>query len=501
MLLLRLVRALWIFGRIFASYVVFLGVRKLFRRWTRDENGRDVPVDPTWLRRYRDAIDRRNARRLLRGMLSLRGVYIKLGQVLSLMGGFLPQVYGKELESLQDAVPPRPFSELRPSFMRTLGKRPEELYAAIDEEPLAAASLGQVHCARSRDGRELAVKVLYPGIRGVIAVDMRVVRLAMRAYKLFVPIQGIERVHDALVDLLGRETDYLHEAQCMTRMAANFEDEDDVLFPEVVPEATSRDVLTMTFMEGLKITRFDLMEQSGIDRVAVAKRLVKCFYKQLFVDRFFHADPHPGNFLVQPGPSPDKPRLVILDFGAISEVPQRMVDGMIDVLRGFFEGRDDLVLTGIEAIGFMAPEGDRGLLEQTVKAYFRKLMKVDRTAGALMRATEKELEALTDPEVERRELRTLMRSIRYPDGWFYVERASVLMFWLAGQIAPDLDTLQVGFPYVLPLLAERTASQAPSVAGAEDRAKNRPPSETMHDEPAEELAEELVKGTRQVSSS
>lgn len=468
MLLLRLARALWIFGWIFASYVVFLGVRKVFRRWTTDESGREVPVDPSWLRRYRDAIDRRNARRLLRGMLSLRGVYIKLGQVLSLMGGFLPQVYGKELESLQDAVPPRPFSELRPSFQRTLGKTPEELYAAIDEEPLAAASLGQVHRAQGLDGRDLAVKVLYPGIRAVIAVDMRVVRLAMRAYKLFVPIQGIERVHDALVDLLGRETNYLHEAQCMTRMAANFADEDDVLFPEVIEEATSRDVLTMTFMEGFKITRFDLMEQHGIDRVAVAKRLVKCFYKQLFVDRFFHADPHPGNFLVQPGPSPQEPRLVILDFGAISEVPERMVDGMIDVLRGFFEGRDDLVLAGIEEIGFVAPEGDRALLEQTVKTYFQKLLKVERTAGALMRATEKELEALADPEVERQELRTLMRSVRYPEGWFYVERASVLMFWLAGQIAPDLDTLQVGFPYVLPLLAKRTAAQPTAAAPAKE---------------------------------
>ena len=467
MLLLRLVRALWIFGRIFASYVTHLGVRKLFRRWVRDADGREVPRDPAWVRRYRERIDRRNARRLLRGMLSLRGVYIKLGQVLSLMGGFLPPVYGKELESLQDAVPPRPFAELRPSFQRTLGKSPDELYASIDERPLAAASLGQVHRARGNDGRDLAVKVLYPGIREVIAVDLRVVRLAMRAYKLFVPIQGIERVHDALVDLLRRETNYLHEAQCMTRMAANFADEDDVLFPEVVSEATSRDVLTMTFMEGFKITRFDLMEEYGIDRMAVAKRLVTCFYKQLFVDRFFHADPHPGNFLVQPGPAPDQPRLVILDFGAISEVPQQMVDGMIDVLRGFFEGRDDLVLQGIEEIGFVAPDGDRALLEQTVKTYFRKLLKVERTAGALMRATEKELEALADPEVERQELRRLMRSVRYPDGWFYVERASVLLFWLAGQIAPDLDTLQVGFPYVLPLLAQRTSQASQSASGAE----------------------------------
>ncbi|HJL03482.1 MAG TPA: AarF/UbiB family protein [Polyangiaceae bacterium LLY-WYZ-15_(1-7)] len=475
MLFVRLVRAVWVFGLIFNSYVFWLMVRKIFRRWRKDEQGRDVPRDPGWVHAYKSRIDRLNARRLLHGMLRLRGVYIKLGQVLSIMGGFLPRVYAKELESLQDAVPPRPFSELRPVFQETLGKAPEELYESIEEEPLAAASLGQVHRAVERGtGRELAVKVLYPGIRGVIRTDMRVVRLAIRAYELFVPVQGIERVHSSLVDLLKRETDYTHEAACMTRMAANFADEEDILFPEVVEGASSTDVLTMTFMEGFKITSFEAMEEAGVDREAVAKRLVQSFYKQLFVDRFFHADPHPGNFLVQAGPRADAPRIVVLDFGAISEVKQGMVDGMVDVLRGFFEGRDDLVLEGIEEIGFVAPDGDRALLEQTVKTYFQKLLKVERTAGAIMRATEEELGELADPEVQRNELRQLMRSVVYPEGWFYVERASVLMFWLVGQIAPDLDTLSVGFPYVLPLLAERTqkaAAEAAEAAKASDDAR------------------------------
>jgi hypothetical protein len=122
-----------------------------------------------------------------------------------------------------------------------------------------------------------------------------------------------------------------------------------------------------------------------------------------------------------------------------------------------------LVLQGIEAIGFVAEGGDRALLEQTVKTYFRKLLKLEsRTPAALMNANAKELEDLADPEVARRELRSLMRSVHYPDGWFYVERASVMMFWLAGQIAPDLDQVQVGFPYVLPLLSQRLASSRPS---------------------------------------
>jgi predicted unusual protein kinase regulating ubiquinone biosynthesis (AarF/ABC1/UbiB family) len=246
-------------------------------------------------------------------------------------------------------------------------------------------------------------------------------------------------------------------------MAANFAGDDHILVPEVIDQVTTADVLTMTFMEGIKITRLEEIRNRGVDLHKLAERLVKSFYKQVFVDRFFHADPHPGNFLVQAVQGSDDAKLVVLDFGAISEVDDKTVFGMVDVLRGFFEQNDALVLQGIEAIGFVAEGGDRALLEQTVKVYFQKLLKLEaRTPGALMNANAKELEAFADPEVERRELRSLMRSFHYPDGWFYVERAAVMMFWLAGQIAPDLDQFQVGFPYVLPLLSQRLGSNPPS---------------------------------------
>jgi predicted unusual protein kinase regulating ubiquinone biosynthesis (AarF/ABC1/UbiB family) len=313
------------------------------------------------------------------------------------------------------------------------------------------------------------VKVLYPGIRDVVRIDLRVIRLMVRVYKWFVPVQNIEAVHSSLVDLLRRETDYLHEADCMRRMAANFADDDHILFPEVIDEVTTKDVLTMTFMEGLKITRLDEIRALGVDLHKLGERVVKSFYKQVFVDRFFHADPHPGNFLVQPVEGSDDAKLVVLDFGAISVVDERTVVGMVDVLRGFFEQNDNLVLRGIEDIGFVAEGGDRALLEQTVKTYFQKLLKLQSySPSVLMKSNSKELEALADPEVERRELRSLMRSVNYPDGWFYVERASVMMFWLAGQIAPELDQFQIGFPYVLPLLSERISKSRPS----------NPPSDT-----------------------
>ena len=461
-LYLRLFRALLAFGLIFASYMIQLGLYRLTRRFQPDpEGGREVAHLPEWVRRRRRRVDAKNAKRLLRVMLRLRGVYIKLGQVLSIMGGFLPRVYSRELSVLQDRVPPHSFQAVRRVFRRSLGKRVDECFERIDRTPIAAASLGQVHAAWLPDGRKVAVKFLYPNIREVVVVDMRVIGLAVRVYKWFVPVENLESVHGALVDLLRRETDYLHEAACMERMAENFRDQEDLLFPGVVHELTTADILTMTYMEGFRITDVEQMRARGIDPERVATRIVQSFYEQLFVHRFFHADPHPGNFLVSEESTPADPRIVVLDFGAISEVDDAMVEGMVDVLQGFFEQDDALVLKGFEAMGFVAGEGNRALVEKTVLIYFRKLLNVkDRTAGALMRAKAHELESLADPEVERRELRELMRSIRYPDGWFYVERASVLAFWLVGQIAPDIDTLQVGFPYVLPLLAKRTMERA-----------------------------------------
>ena len=462
-LFVRLVRAQLAFGIIFASYMVQLGLVKVFRRWRDDPaTGHEEPVLPPWLTRRQARLDEKNSKRMLAGMLRQRGVYIKLGQVLSIMGGFLPPPYIKRLETLQDAVPPHPFDEIERAFIESLGSPPAAFFRSIDREPVAAASLGQVHVAYMDDGRKVAVKVLYPGIRDVVRIDMRVIKLMVRVYKWFVPVQNIEAVHGSLLDLLRRETDYLHEAECMRRMSANFADDDHILFPEVIDGVTTRDVLTMSFMEGIKITHLDEIRERGVDLHKLANRLVKSFYKQVFVDRFFHADPHPGNFLVQPVEGSDDAKLVVLDFGAISEVSEKTVFGMVDVLRGFFEQNDALALQGIEAIGFVAEGGDRALLEQTVKTYFQKLLKLEaRTPAALMKANARELEALADPEVERRELRSLMRSVHYPDGWFYVERASVMMFWLAGQIAPDLDQVQVGFPYVLPLLSQRLASSRP----------------------------------------
>lgn len=485
---IRLLRAVSLFAVIFLSYMVQLGLTRIFRRRIPSERRAERYRLPEWLDRRRERVDFKNARRLLGVMLKLRGVYIKLGQVLSILGGFLPRVYTKELESLQDQVPPHPYDEVERVFVDAFEKRPDEAFKSIETKPIAAASLGQVHVAFLDDGRKVAVKFLYPGIREMIRIDMRVVRMAMRVYQWFFPFRGIEHVHEALQDLLDRETNYEHEASCIDRMSKEFDADPDVLFPTVVSEWSSRDVLTMRFMEGIKISRLDELDRLGIDRTAVATKLVQSFYKQLFVHRFFHADPHPGNFLVQAGADPHNPKLVILDFGAICEVSRTMVDGLLDIVQALVMGNTEQALAGFRLMGFVDEQGNRELLERTVVEYFQRLLKLESKSAASLLGKDGSggIQELGSPDLERAELRELMRSIRVPREWFYIERGSVMLFWLSAILDPKLDTMAVGLPYVLPLVAERQvrreseaaliAAKAPRVPKATDSAPPPAPS-------------------------
>ena len=465
-LIVRLVRALFVFGIIFVSYLVQLGLARVFGKLPPGRSailGRELPP---WLQARRKRVDAKNAKRMLHGMLRLRGVFIKLGQVLSIMGGFLPRAYTKELEQLQDSVPPHPFSDLVAACKVAFGKPPKEVFRDIDETPLAAASLGQVHVAHLHDGRKVAVKFLYPHIREIVAVDMRVVRLAMRAYQWFVPVTKLERVHESLVDLLRRETDYLHEAACMERMAKNFAGEANMAFPDPVHELTTRDVLVMTFMNGTKITKVEDLRALGVPTSEVAVRLIQSFYKMLFVDRFFHADPHPGNFLVEKLDGGGF-RVVVLDFGAICEARATLIDGLLECVQGVFMEDDAVTLSGFFKMGFVAEGGNRDLIEKTARTYLGKLLKIkDRTPAALMKQRPEDLQKLADPEVERKELQDLMRSFEYPEDWFYVERACVMMFWLCAQIDPTVDTMTAGLPYVLPLVMAKQAQAAQAAEAA-----------------------------------
>jgi predicted unusual protein kinase regulating ubiquinone biosynthesis (AarF/ABC1/UbiB family) len=447
--LIRLIRAMWVFGWIFSSYMLQLGLQKVFGRKR--------------LRKRWKKVNRRNAKRMYRGFIRLRGVYIKLGQILSIMGSFLPRAYTEELEGLQDEVPARPYKTIAKSFASSFGKQPTEVFAEFSETPVAAASLAQVHIAKNDRGEKLAVKLLYPNVATIIKVDLKVLSWALKVYRWFVPVRQIERVHEQLQDMLERETDLVNEAACIERMSANFADDPDVLFPTVHHDLTAHNVLTMSFMDGVKISKHSALDDIGVDPYDAAAKLVQVFYKQLFADRFFHADPHPGNFFVQRGPE-GQARIVVLDLGSASEVTDSLADGMLDILTGMMTRDDAKVVAGIKTMGFVAADGDHALLERTTKLYFQKLLDLEiEDFGRMGPEVGKHF---ADIQPKRTELREIMKSIQYPLGWFYVERAVVILFGLSANLAPKLNTLQVGFPYIMKFLAAQQAKKMAAKAAA-----------------------------------
>lgn len=422
-----------------------------------------------------DRVHEKNARRLADGFATLRGVFIKMGQVLSVLGGFLPRAYGVALERLQDRVPPRPFSEVERRLRETLGPEALARFRDFERTPIAAASLAQVHRATTKDGRKVAVKVLYPGIEDLIRRDLAVLRTALPFAHRLVPITRLERVLDQLSAMLARETDYEQERRNIERIRSLFERREDVVVPTVLPELSGRTVITMTFEEGIKITDFDALERRGIDREAVARLLVECYYAMLLERRVFHADPHPGNFLVRPGPS-----LVILDFGAVEEVTPALAAGMQEVVVGGITRNADQVLSGLEHMGFVAEGGDREMLREVGRQYLKVLanMKIDDFSKLDRNAVEK----LSGFEQVRGKLRDIMRSVEYPEGYFYVERTLVLLFGLVGQLAPKSGLPGVAAPVAAKAMLRSFAAAAAPLPGV----AATPSDETVPDDPKSE---------------
>lgn len=440
--MLRSIRALVLFWTIILSYAW---------EWVL---GRALPPARAKSRLKRAHV--RNAKRLSAGFARLRGVFIKMGQVLSVVGTFLPAAFGEALETLQDQVPPRPFSEIEGRLREAFGDDALARFGSFDREALAAASLAQVHRATTRDGRALAVKILYPGIEILIRRDLAVLRSLLPVIKWVIAVGRVERVFDELSAMLARETDYRHERGNMERIRAMFSGRGDVIVPEVLAELTAGGVLTMSFEAGVKINDLEAQREQGVDPEAVAKLLVECYFTMLLEQRVFHADPHPGNFLVRPGPE-----LVILDYGAVEDLTPALSDGMKVVVLGAITRSDDQILAGLEQMGFVAEGGDRELLKEVGREYLKVLGSVK--IEDFSRLDRQTVEKLSGYQQIRGRLRAVMKSVEYPEGYFYVERTLALLFGLVAQLSPKLGLPGLVMPYASKMFM-RSFTPSPPVA-------------------------------------
>ncbi len=256
--------------------------------------------------------------------------YIKFGQALSTRPDLIPADFIHELSKLQDDVPPYPFSEVKNIIEAEFNQSLEELYGAFEEIPIASASIGQVHRAHLKNGDVVAVKVQRPGIKKVIEVDLEIMLHLATLMERHIEEMALHRpvkIVEEFARSLEKETDYTIEASNIERFARNFLDDPTVYVPKVYHERSSERVLTMEFIDGIKVSEIERMENSGTDRKLITARGADLILKQVFEQGFFHADPHPGNIFVLP-----ENVICLLDFGMAGSVDRTTREDFVDLV-------------------------------------------------------------------------------------------------------------------------------------------------------------------------
>jgi predicted unusual protein kinase regulating ubiquinone biosynthesis (AarF/ABC1/UbiB family) len=336
----------------------FLGVARLVVLVYGDYKIRQVQGRLTGGSRRRDWYDRQHERashRLRDTAVSMEGLLIKVCQFMGSRADVLPPKFIDVLGELHDRVPPRPFHEIRPHIERSLARRLDECFASVDPTPVAAASLAQVHRGRTLDGRDVAIKVQYPDIDRVVATDLANFAFFVHLLVRVEPNFDLRIVLQEIQNLIPLELDFVREAANARRFSADFSDDPSVRFPVPIPELTSRHVLTMDFIEGVKINDLAGLAAIGADKHEVAEMLTRACVTQILQHGFFHGDPHPGNLLVRR--EEHGLVLVILDLGLSKEFTPELRDGIIRLTVAIISKDPHQIGEAFRALGFRLRDG------------------------------------------------------------------------------------------------------------------------------------------------
>ncbi len=306
----------------------------------------------------------RTAEAFARDLEEMGPTYIKMGQLLSTRFDLLPPAYTEALTRLQDTVQPFPFEEVQEIVESELGVRLKDVFADFDEEPLAAASLGQVHRATTRSGKDVVVKVQRPDVRETIRGDMevlgRITDLADKRTSLG-RSYGLSQLLGQFRRSLVGELDYRREAKNLLRFADLTKPYDRLLVPEPLLQLTTTRVLTMEHVDGRKVTDLGPLALMEVDARPMVEQLFRCYLRMILDEGVLHADPHPGNLLVT-----DDGRLALLDLGMIASVPSRVQDHVVKLLLAISDGDGEETAQVLADMGHALQEYDAAAFRDDV---------------------------------------------------------------------------------------------------------------------------------------
>ena len=388
------------------------------------------------------------AREFRRVALSLAGGFTKAAQIGGARADILPAPFIDELSQFHDAVPPRPFESLRGHVERDLGRPLEEVFAWIDMNALAAASLAQVHRASLHDGSDVAVKIQYPEIRRIIPLDIAMLR---RVAGIIQRIQNLIDVRSLVAEVtrfILRELDFEQEARSTQRLGGILADASEVRVPGIHPEFCGERTIVLEYIEGIQVTRRAELQAAGHELADVARRIGALYGSMIFEHEFFQGDPHPGNLLVLPDG-----RIALLDFGLCKQLPQGFARQLATMMVSAIIGDSEAALAAAEKLGFdtttLQPHHLRSLMLMT-------LGDSDSDEGVL--------EILGGSQVRR-----------IPEDFALVGRTLVLLNGLSYRLAPGRRLIQAE------LLQHLAAGAAREEHTAGETARARPERTQSHE--------------------
>jgi ubiquinone biosynthesis protein len=371
--------------------------------------------------------------------------FVKLGQLLSLRPDLVPSEYSTELSKLQDEAAPFPFTQVEEKIEEQLGRPLEELFSEFDEEPLAAASLAQVHRARLQDGTEVVVKVQRPGIREMIRADLIILEDLAGFIARYVPeselYDPVGTVRE-FAKTLRRELDFVREGRNMEVFRRNFADDPTIYIPKVFWELTAPEILTMERIKGIKVTDLEGLERAGLDRRQIAINGANAILKQVFEYGFFHADPHPGNILVV-----ENNVIAPLDFGMVGRLDRPLQEAIGEMLIGIVRKDIDRIVRALRELGSLDEGVDLLAFRTDLGDFIDRYYKIPLHRLDVAQLLDESLSLVREHHV------------RLPASLVMMGKALVIEEGVGRVLYPELDMITLAKPYVRRLIFQRLVPQ------------------------------------------
>ena len=383
------------------------------------------------------------AEAMVRRALKQRGLIVKTCQFLGSRADILMEEYVRTLSMVHDQVPPRPWPEMRPVIERELGGAIPELYADFDTDPVAAASLAQVYRATLHDGTAVAVKVQYPGIDRIVQDDLRALRMLVDIWARLEKVIDFRPVVDEMERTAPEEVDFIHEGRAAERLAALLADRDDVVVPGIYWELTSPRVLTMDYIEGIRIADVAAQRDAGVHTAQVAASLIDLYNTMILERGMFHADPHPGNLFVVPGEGPgSKARVGIVDFGLTKTLPEEFREQLVVLTSAIVSEQPEAITGTMEGMGFRTRERD----QQTYAALGEAFL------GDVLRSGKAYADQAMVADINARLGRVLRANplVDVPGDVILIARVMGLLSGLGKMLDSETDLLEALMPYLDP---------------------------------------------------